>query len=212
MFLSPTTHLVAIGDDVVVLDARTSAYFCLAAASGAVRVDLTGIAFDDPELAEQFAQAGLLASTPPAPSPPPSPSPRQDLRSEAAEHVRMGDLILIVGAWLTMLVSYHLVDFNGLIQQERRRGPAWDAGAPTEDVRRLVAAFERVLPWLPFQAVCLYRAFLLKRVLRWRGVGARWVFGVRTWPFQAHCWLQIGDTVLDDAAERLNGFFPIMEV
>jgi hypothetical protein len=203
---------VAIGDDIVVLDARTSAYFCLAAASGSVRTGPAGIAFDDPELADQFAEAGLLASAPPPPSPAPSPSPRHDFRSEAAGSVRIGDLSVILAAWLTMFVSYHLVDFNGLISQERRRDPVSDAGAPTEDIRRLVAAFERVLPWLPFQAVCLYRALLLKRVLRWRGAGARLVFGVRTWPFQAHCWLQIGDTVLDDAAERLNGFFPIMEV
>ena len=41
---------------------------------------------------------------------------------------------------------------------------------------------------------------------------AVWVFGVRTWPFSAHCWLQIGDAVLDDDPERVGIYPPILAV
>lgn len=210
MFLSATTHLVAIGDDLVVLDARTNAYYCLPAASAAVQVEPAGVAFDDPDLAAQFAEAGLLVEAPSPSSSPVSPRPRQDLSQRSAQAARLTDVAVILAAWLTMLVSYHLADFRRL---SRPSGGA--TVRPTElsdEVRQIVATFERVLPWLPFQGVCLYRSFLLRRVLRWRGHHARWVFGVRTWPFLAHCWLQIGDVVLDDAAERLEAFSPIMEV
>lgn len=211
MFLSATTRLVKIGDDIVVLDAWTNAYYCLPAASTAVHDSPAGLSFDDPDLAEHFAQAGFLASTPP-PTSPASPSPRRDLGQTVAERVRPGEVGLILVAWLTMLPSYYWADFRRLVRQGADPSPTNGPIEPSEEVRRLVATFERILPWLPFQGVCLYRAFLLRRVLRWRGHQTRWVFGVRTWPFLAHCWLQIGDVVLDDAAERLTSFSPIMEV
>lgn len=209
MFLSRTTHLVTIGDDIVVLDAKANAYYCLPAASAAVRVGPDGVTFEDPDLAEQFAQAGFLTDAPgPARSLDP-PRPVRDLGQRVAERPRLADVALILAAWLTMLPSYHLAGFSRLT---RRRGPLDpDTSGPSDDVVRLVSTFERVLPWLPFQGVCLYRAFLLRRVLRWRGHRTRWMFGVRTWPFLAHCWLQVGDVVLDDAAERLSAFSPIME-
>jgi hypothetical protein len=36
------------------------------------------------------------------------------------------------------------------------------------------------------------------------------VFGVRTWPFHAHCWLQVEDVVLDDHHERIGAYTPLM--
>ncbi|WP_312062938.1 lasso peptide biosynthesis B2 protein [Brevundimonas sp.] len=50
------------------------------------------------------------------------------------------------------------------------------------------------------------------RVLASRGRGATWVFGVRTWPFSAHCWLQVGDVLLDDDLDRVALYTPIMAV
>lgn len=211
MFLSSTTHLATIGDDVVVLDAKANAYYCLPAASAAVRVGPDGVAFEDPDLAEQFAEAGFLTDTVEPARPLDPLRPVRDLSQRVAERVRFVDVALILAAWLTMLPSYHLAGFSRLTR--RRDDVATDtSAAPCDEVVRLVSTFERVLPWLPYQGVCLYRAFLLRRVLRWRGHRTRWVFGVRTWPFLAHCWLQVGEVVLDDAAERLAAFSPIMEV
>jgi hypothetical protein len=50
--------------------------------------------------------------------------------------------------------------------------------------------------------------------LRWRlerdGFGATLVFGVRLFPFQAHCWLQRGVTVLNDHHEHIAQFTPVL--
>lgn len=209
MHLSTSIHLVKIGQDIVILDARADAYYCLPAAAPGVEVTPDGVCFGDADLEEQFAEAGFLAATPP-PHGLLSPKPKRDLGAAPAAPVSLGEIGLIVVAWLTMLVSYHRADFARLTRSDDDRGAP--VTEPSDEMRRLVAAFERVLPWLPFQGVCLYRAFLLRRVLRWRGHRVRWVFGVRTWPFLAHCWLQAGDVVLDDAAERLVAFTPIMEL
>jgi len=209
--LSSATHLAVIGSDIVILDARENAYFCLAGAATEVRVRAEGVVFDDDALAEDFDQAGFLAETPNPPRILPTTA-TQDLALTVARPVKALDLALILGAWVTMAFSYHTLPFDRLVaraQRGRRRAPTQklDRGAAN-----LVATFERVLPWLPFQELCLYRAFLLLKILRWRGLEARWMFGVRTWPFQAHCWLQVGDTALDDTADRLAGFTPILAV
>lgn len=208
--LSPTTYLAEIGDDLVVLDAAQNAYFCLPAAASSVRTGPHGVTFGDPDLAAEFEAARFLADTP-HPARRSAPSPTRDLGLRVADRLRLRDALLILAAWATMLVSYHARDFHRLVTTaRRRRGSVREV--LTGEMIDLVAAFERLLPWLPFQGVCLYRSFLLLRVLRWRGYDARWVFGVRTWPFGAHCWLQVEDVVLDDTADRLAGYTAIMVV
>ena len=85
------------------------------------------------------------------------------------------------------------------------------SGAAAETLR-LARVFQRVAVWLPMPRKCLVRSFVLLRFLQRSGLNARWVFGVRTWPFAAHCWLQLEDTVLDDLVERLAAYEPILAV
>lgn len=209
--LSPATYMVDIDDDLVVLDARAHTYFCLPAAGSDVRNGPDGVTFADPDLEREFAEAGLLSSKPTPPRVM-APKPIRDLALRVADRVRLSDLLLVWAAWATMAFSYHAAGFDRLVETARRERRADDDQPLSDDLSQLVATFERVLPWLPFQGVCLYRSFLLLRVLRWRGHDARWVFGVRTWPFNAHCWLQVGDVALDDTADRLAGLTPIMVV
>ena len=72
------------------------------------------------------------------------------------------------------------------------------------------AEWARWIPYAPVRAKCLVRSFLLLRWLVRRGHGAYWVFGVTTWPFRAHCWLQCGAVALDDDVERLAAYSVIM--
>jgi hypothetical protein len=53
---------------------------------------------------------------------------------------------------------------------------------------------------------------LLLEFLAARGLAADWVFGVRTWPFSAHCWVQAGGIVLNDTVERVAPYRQILRV
>jgi len=74
------------------------------------------------------------------------------------------------------------------------------------------AAFDRLSPWVPLPGECLFRSFMLLEILRRRGYRPRWVFGVRTWPFAAHCWLQAGEVALTDYADSLVSYTPILAI
>ncbi|OJU10327.1 MAG: hypothetical protein BGN86_15535 [Caulobacterales bacterium 68-7] len=211
-YLSPDVHLARVGDDLVVLDARTNAYFCLPRAGAAVRWNGRDVAFVDKGLEDAFLGAGFLTSLKECDAAKTAPPAAGDLGVAVASRVRAGDVALILAAWLTMFASYHGRPFGAVLQAARRQRRPASSRPPAPETVRLIAAFERVLPWLPFQGVCFYRAFLLRRILHWRGVSAAWVFGVQTWPFQAHCWLQIGDLALDDTADRLAAYTPILGI
>jgi hypothetical protein len=79
--------------------------------------------------------------------------------------------------------------------------------------RSLVALFYEARPFL-FSArnACLFDSLALLLYLRRLGVCPQWVFGVRTGPFAAHCWLQSGLIVLNDTVENVCSYSPIMAV
>jgi hypothetical protein len=210
-FLTWDTHLIILGDDIVILDAKANAYFCMAGAGTCLDVNGRRLSFKNPELRAIFAEEGFLAGAEPGASPRLDiPRVARDLGGAVADRLKATDVLVILAAWLSMAVSYHGRPFNHLMHIARRQRAPKASCDP--EVKRLTAAFERVLPWLPFQGICLYRAFLLRRILHWRGHGTRWVFGAQTWPFHAHCWLQIGDTALDDTADRLAAYQPILVI
>jgi hypothetical protein len=119
---------------------------------------------------------------------------------------------LLQASWDAALIYPHR-SFADLVAFGAARGPAASPdNEPTPEMSRLVAGFHRWAYWTPAPAKCLIRSFMLLRLLRRRGLDARWVFAVRTWPFEAHCWLQAGATVLDDARDRLVAYHPILAV
>lgn len=87
----------------------------------------------------------------------------------------------------------------------RKRGlrPAQANAAQT------VGAFEALRPWYPKKRVCLFDALALAHFLISQGLSPELVFGVRTSPFAAHCWLEIGGRLAGDASDHCASFTPI---
>jgi hypothetical protein len=101
-----------------------------------------------------------------------------------------------------------------LTQIERRRLRAGSsiADRTPECVPRLVAAFIALRPLYPRPYLCLFDSLALLEFLARHGCFPRMVFGVIADPFQAHCWLQDGATVLGDDLERVRRYRPILSV
>ncbi len=65
--------------------------------------------------------------------------------------------------------------------------------------------------WLPFRKNCLPDSLALLLFLRWTGAPGRLVIGVTGRPFTAHCWVVSNDVVVNEPAEDVRRFTPILD-
>lgn len=207
--LRATAH----GDDVVLLDLRDANYLVLAGAGAALRPDPASdfLRIADDALAAELDAAGLIVRASPgaaAVGRPVLPRAARDLPDAADLVPRGGEVAALM--WVAAETAWR-VRFSPFARLVGERAPERPAGDGAALLRR-AQVFDRLLPWIPWQGECLQRAAMLRRFLQRDGLDAAWVFGVRTWPFRAHCWLQAGDLVLGDRLERVVGYSPVMIV
>lgn len=212
LFLANAVHAVDVGGDLVFLDVEADAYFCLAGAGAVIALGPGGeVDIRRDEAASQLLEAGLLARDPGEDCRRLPPRPLVSARSCGAR-ARTG-----LPAWFAAIAvslevrrRFSRCSFANLLETAQD-GRALDV-EPAPELLETAAQFERMRPWLPLKGECLLRSYHLRAFLRSQGFDATWVFGVRTWPFSAHCWLQVGRTVLDEDLERLAAYAPIMAV
>ncbi len=63
--------------------------------------------------------------------------------------------------------------------------------------------------FVPTPSRCLPASLITSLFLRRRGVESEIVFGVRTHPFAAHCWVEVGGLLVDDELHRVRAYHPI---
>lgn len=209
--LAPHAHLAVVDDDVVFLDVAADRYLCVPGGHSLLKPtpDRAAVAPDPREVVEALQSAGLLS---PAVTRREVPAlPCRDLPSEATPALTWREALRLLAAVWDALIHYRGRPLSAILafaSAQRRPPGAGDAA----EVVRLAQLYRDAVVWLPLPRKCLIRSFVLLRFLQRSGLGARWVFGVRTWPFSAHCWLQVDDLVLDDFAERLVRYEPILAV
>lgn len=73
-------------------------------------------------------------------------------------------------------------------------------------------AFRRARLYVPIDTCCLLDSVAMITFLAMRRLHANLVFGVAIDPFSAHCWVQHGDSVLNDALGHVLAFTPIRAI
>lgn len=207
LWCSPGFHLVRVEADIVILDVCGDAYHCLPGAAATLEVGADGrITGPDPAILSGLVEAGVATAQ--APACPRRPIPRA--ARELVSHPSSRPSEVVRAGWALALST---VAFRG---RSLASLAADDSACPDQDpvdevrLARLVGAARAARPWVPFEGECLQRAFQLRRFLAGRGLAVDWIFGVRTWPFGAHCWLQAGDLVVGDRLDRVGRYTPIM--
>jgi hypothetical protein len=214
-WLAPDVHVATVDGDLVFLSVGQDAYFCLPNAVegvglGAGRRDLV---VTDEDLALSLLGARLLSPEAVEPAIRPAPPPPQPVATALKSDFTRptwASFPVAARSMLDVMRGYRGKDFAEILASvQRERGVAPLA---VDELLEVVDDFHRWVPYAPVSGKCLLRSFMLLRVLRRAGFDALWVFGVRTWPFHAHCWLQCGDLVLDDTADRVAAFTPILVI
>lgn len=206
-------YLAWLGDDIVVLSIANDAYSCLVGAARYLSpADDGGILISTPAVLDDLQAAGLITPMEPAGRALTPQSALHDLATSSATPFRRAPGLAANALWGARILRRAAFPELIAIARALKARNLTMAPVVTPRIAADVGAFTAVLPWLPFQGVCLHRAFLLVRYLALHGVSADWVFGVRTWPFAAHCWVQIGHTVLGDSVARVRAYTPILVV
>lgn len=204
--LAAGLHMVGIRDDVVILDVGADRYSCLVGGGNQLTPVGSGAVSADDDVLQELQSAGLIASDPGAPTCRSPVAPRGELiAGEYPGRIKRLDTMVRT---LAATAAFRNQSLSQLIDDA---GPRSSRSARV-DCRRVSArasAYRTVLPFIPFEGLCLQRAWQLRRILASDGQPVDWVFGVKTWPFFAHCWLQIDDLVIGDRFDRVRSFTPI---
>jgi hypothetical protein len=122
------------------------------------------------------------------------------------------DFVQFVRATCTAHFMMRRLGMHRTAERVRRRTSRHD-GTPFESglCLRRVGVFARLRTFFfsSYQA-CLFESLALSEFLAASGLYPNLVFGVLSRPFHAHCWLQKGGIVINDDADRVRDFTPIM--
>jgi hypothetical protein len=218
------------GEHVVFLDVRRDRYFALESSRTAGLADVVPgwpvpatVAI---ERSQQTAVVALLLDkgilTPAVENgkvaaPIQAEPPRSDLTADTLDEtprVGAGELLRFVSAAIRAALLLKYRSFESVIHRVGVRAARTGATAlDASRTHRLVAVFATLRPFF-FTAkdACLFDALALSEFLASYRIYPRWIFGVQARPFAAHCWLQLGSTVLNDTVEHVRRYTPIMVV
>jgi hypothetical protein len=102
------------------------------------------------------------------------------------------------------------VSFAAMI--ERLAGAAVSRTGRAPRLEDLLSSYEIARPFYGEDWVCRLDAPALCLLARRYGYEARLVIGVRLDPFGAHCWAQVGETILNEPVETVAQYSPILAV
>lgn len=221
-------------DQYLALDAATSDHLTDMVAGWPVRLTQSSAQFSSESngsiagTVEDLFKRGVITTDPhqgKSADPVSTPQPLQALFSTAelleekipaSLLVQTARTMALLMASCTAAMRLRLLPIHRTIGRVSRGGRLTTLDRPAFDesiARQGISLFYRLRPFL-FSAdnACLFDSLVLILFLRRLGVFPEWVFGVRTGPFSAHCWLQHGHTVLNDSVDNVRSYTPIMLV
>lgn len=91
----------------------------------------------------------------------------------------------------------------------RRRKCALDGDATEQRLVNEAHIFLKARKFVPIETRCLVDSLSMVTFLARRNLHASIVFGVTSYPFTAHCWVQAGELILNDAIGNTRAYTPI---
>jgi len=216
-------YLCFTRDGAVFLDVRHDRYLGLECDQAQA---LRGILAGEPapggaSLADELVAAGVLAARANEASKPAVtqviPHPRT-LLFEPSDVPRASWLQIgrFVSACVAVWLSLHAGSLEYAIRcLEARKRKVSSTRVTMDEIGLLVSIFNRLRTYAyTARDHCLFDSFVMADFLRRFGVAATCVFGVRTLPFGAHCWVQVDSALISESAsvEYIATYSPILTI
>jgi hypothetical protein len=118
---------------------------------------------------------------------------------------------LVLESWFTLLYFEWIMRFREF--KELQRIVSGEAVRPTSSTRsipkeRLCEAMDLACVFYPKRVLCLQRSAATSVLLRRYGWRAEMVIGAQVLPFQAHAWVEVDRTVVNDKPYVTEMFQP----
>lgn len=209
------TRIVSFGEvdqRLVFLDARSDSYFMLEPSEERAFLELFGPtdSRDNDEVLDGLLGTegechSLLRANP--------PSARNSLFDDRSQlTVSLKDLLSVAAAVRQTRRMLQREPLGLVLDLLTAALPSQRAAGDTSTVQTRGRLFAASRKYVPIKPNCLLDSLAL---LHWLGSdahGALLVFGAKLEPFFAHCWVQIGDLLLNDRREYVELFKPVRVV
>jgi Transglutaminase-like superfamily len=234
-FLSENSYCCEFGDGAVILDLGSGAYVGIHAenlpelqiriqnwpnSNGTSRGVLPREGATSENLIAQLLVRGILTTLPTPERPLTAISVREALpmtgpgaAQEWAPTMYMSRFVISL---LIVLARHKNKKLASMLDWMRRRQSLIRRHRPVAtpgDVQKLLASFLRLRIWFyTADRRCLFDSLVLATFLTKNRVPCTFMIGVSIKPFLAHSWVQVGELVLNDTAEHVQMFTPILAV
>lgn len=212
--LAPGVGFCLAGDDLIFLDARRDRYLQLGGERRAAFERLCAREPNDSDAMEGLIDTGLFSrsETATAIAPVEVYVPTSDLAAAPIARTRLASIAAAARAlyWArkALLPGRLVATLDGFAEAKRSRsGDADDIG-----LAALASVYGEARRWVPVPPRCLVDALALYRLSLRKGFAPTLIFGVRTNPFAAHCWLQSHSAVLTGTAEEAHNYRPVLAI
>lgn len=126
------------------------------------------------------------------------------------EHIGARHAARYIASVISAKTALRMRNLHGIVLRERRRTAAPSAAFDPVRASLLCSVYSRLRVIATGPGQCLFDSLALKLFLAKYGLFPQWIFGVRLNPFAAHCWLQHGETLVNDSLDFVGRFTPIM--
>ncbi len=212
--LRPRLTVCLVEDQAIFLDIERDRYFSLTGSAARAIEALIGGQLISPDQLAHLSRAGLAPRDDNEPGGPIAiPLPASSL-VEQGRRRRPSDPDAIPGVAVSAFLAHRRLRRRPLssildgVMARRAAISTREVGPPIAAVETYLGA-RRMIPVAPR---CLPDSLALLDWLFRRGLAADLVFGVKLNPFSAHCWLQSGEVVLNDALDTVRLHTPILIV
>ena len=216
-FLRPGLTFCRLSGRLIFLDRPADRYFGLADPLERALAGMIDTGSADPDRTAALVERGILVECPGTDTliaPIDRPALRYSLLSGSPVTTSLATILPAASRQLASRLLIRIAGLDRALGRFERLSRVARATAPSElEHARRVAAHHQAAGMLAgAHERCLPNAHAIGCELARAGLAARLVFGVKLRPFEAHCWVELGDAVVNDRLDLVQTYTPILVV